>query len=93
MRAEQWARHGFWLFAAIHLVVWTLIPLWIQPNPPLDTVEVVAWGHEWRLGYPKHPPLVAWLAEAARSIGGVSGVWPIYLLGQLCVVTAFWAVW
>ena len=56
-------------------------------------MEIVAWGHEWQLGYAKHPPLVAWLAEAARLIGGSNGVWPIYLLGQLCVVTAFWAVW
>ena len=93
MPTERWARRGFWLFAAIHLVLWTIIPLWIQPNPPLDTVEVVAWGHEWQLGYQKHPPLVAWLAEAARLVGGASGVWPIYLLGQLCVVIAFWAVW
>jgi 4-amino-4-deoxy-L-arabinose transferase-like glycosyltransferase len=93
MRTESCARHGFWVFAAIHLVLWTVVPLWIQPNPPLDTVEVVAWGHEWQLGYQKHPPLVAWLAEGARLIGGPSGLWPIYLLGQLCVVTAFWAVW
>ncbi|HXJ78844.1 MAG TPA: glycosyltransferase family 39 protein [Candidatus Methylomirabilis sp.] len=94
MRAEGWARRGFWVFAAIHLLLWTIIPLWIQPNPPLDTVEVVAWGHEWQLGYQKHPPLVAWLAETARSIGGSAGrLWPIYLLGQLCVVIAFWAVW
>ena len=93
MHAEGRARLGFWIFAAIHLVLWTIIPLSIQPNPPLDTVEVVAWGHEWQLGYQKHPPLVAWLAEAARLIGGTSGLWSIYLLGQLCVVTAFWAVW
>jgi 4-amino-4-deoxy-L-arabinose transferase-like glycosyltransferase len=92
MSAEDWARRGFWLFASIHVVVWTVIPLWIQPNPPLDTVEIVAWGHEWQLGYAKHPPLVAWMAEAARLVGGSNGVWPIYLLGQLCVVTAFWAV-
>jgi 4-amino-4-deoxy-L-arabinose transferase-like glycosyltransferase len=93
MLDEKWARRGFWGFAVAHLVLWTIVPLWIQPNPPLDTVEVVAWGHEWQLGYTKHPPLVAWLAEAARSIGGRSGLWSIYLLGQLCVVTAFWAVW
>jgi len=93
MAGEKWARRGFWCFAVAHLVIWTIVPLWIQPNPPLDTVEVVAWGHEWQLGYTKHPPLVAWLAEAARSIGGASGLWPVYLLGQLCVVTAFWAVW
>src|SRR5262245_16053102 len=93
MADEKWARRGFWCFAIAHLVLWTIVPLLIQPNPPLDTVEVVAWGHEWQMGYTKHPPLVAWLAEAARSIGGAGGFLPIYLLGQLCVVTAFWAVW
>src|SRR5262245_58882772 len=88
-----WLRRGFWLFAAVHLTVWTLIPLWCQPNPPLDTVEVAAWGHEWQLGYAKPPPLVAWLAEMARVASGTNGVWALYFLGQLCVVTAFWAVW
>jgi len=93
MADKKWAHRAFWSFAVAHLVLWTAVPLWIQPNPPLDTVEVVAWGHEWQMGYTKHPPFVAWLAEAARSIGGASGLWPIYLLGQMCVVAAFWAVW
>jgi 4-amino-4-deoxy-L-arabinose transferase-like glycosyltransferase len=93
MNQRQWLSRGFWLFAGAHLVLWTAIPLAIQPNPPLDVVENVAWGHEWRLGYPKHPPLASWLAEAARLVGGDGGAWPIYLLGQLCVVTALWGVW
>jgi hypothetical protein len=93
MPIHTWTRRGFWVFAALHLTLWTIVPICIQPNPPLDTVEVVAWGHEWELGYQKHPPLVAWLAEVARLAGGTDALWPIYLLGQLCVVTAFWAVW
>ena len=93
MMGQRWIRSGFWLFAGAHLVLWTAIPLMIQPNPPLDAVEIVAWGHEWRLGYPKHPPLAPWLAEAARALGGNHALWPIYVLGQLCVVIAFWAVW
>ncbi len=93
MDAGRWPRSVFWLFAAIHLVLWTILPLVTQPNAPLDAVEIVAWGHEWQLGYAKHPPLASWLAEAARVVGGHSGDWAIYLLGQLCVVTAFWAVW
>jgi 4-amino-4-deoxy-L-arabinose transferase-like glycosyltransferase len=93
MTQHRWLSWGFWLFAAAHLLLWTVIPLLIQPNPPLDAVEIVAWGHEWQFGYPKHPPLAPWLAEAARSLGGHHGLWPIYVLGQLCVVIAFWAVW
>jgi hypothetical protein len=93
MMRQRWIRSGFWLFAGAHLVLWAAIPFMIQPNPPLDAVEIVAWGHEWRLGYPKHPPLAPWLAEAARTLGGNHALWPIYVLGQLCVVIAFWAVW
>lgn len=92
----SWAnvsRRGFWLFTALHLALWTTVSLLTQPNAPLDTVEVVAWGHEWQLGYQNHPPLTAWLAEAARLAGGANGVWAIYLLTQLAVVTAFWGVW
>lgn len=82
----------FWLFALAHLVVWTLVPTLAQPNAPLDVVEMAYWGREWQWGYPKHPPLAAWAVEAALSLAG-GGVWAVYLLSQVAVVTCFWAAW
>ncbi len=87
----RWQRY-FWAFAAIHLVVWTLLPALTQPNAPLDVVEITYWGHEWELGYAKHPPLPSWLCEAAVVLTG-STTWGIYLLSQISVVICFWAVW
>jgi len=89
-RAIAWA---FWGFAAAHVALWTGVALVTQPNAPLDTIEVVAWGHEWQLGHQNHPPLTAWLAEMARVAGGSHGNLALYLLTALAVATALWAVW
>ncbi|MDE3061204.1 MAG: glycosyltransferase family 39 protein, partial [Pseudomonadota bacterium] len=62
------------------------------PNAPTDTIESVTWGHEWRLGYAKHPPLSAWVSEAAVTLSHKQ-LWSIYLISQLAVVSAFLAVW
>ncbi|MGE3798911.1 MAG: glycosyltransferase family 39 protein [Thermomicrobiales bacterium] len=82
----------FWLFAIGHLILWFLVPTLTQPNAPLDTLEMLYWGHEWQWGYFKHPPLPAWIAEASCQLFG-RAVWPTYLAAQICVVTCFWAVW
>lgn len=83
---------AFWLFVAVHVALWTLLPALAYTSPPLDVVEGLSWGHEWQLGYYKHPPLPAWLLEAAfQATGG--GVWSAYLLSQLAVAATFVAVW
>lgn len=79
-------------FALLQLVGWTLVPTLVLANLPLDVVEGLAWGHEWQLGYAKHPPLQAWLLEATAWLFGARDG-PIYLLSQLLVVAAFGAVW
>ena len=76
MSSEQAARY-FWLLAAAHVVVWTLARLLAEPNAPLDVVEMAYLGHEWQLGYANHPPLAAWITEAAVVIGGGS-IWAVY---------------
>jgi hypothetical protein len=78
-----------WL--VVRTLAWTIVAL-TQPNPPLDTVEWLAWGHEWQLGYPKHPPLAAWVAEMAYRLtpGSFLGV---YLTGYLTVAFAIFCVW
>ncbi|MFO0928356.1 MAG: glycosyltransferase family 39 protein [Gemmataceae bacterium] len=78
-----------WL--AVRTVAWTLLA-WLQPNPALDTVEWLAWGQRWQLGYHKHPPLAAWVAEIACHLtpGSFLG---LYLVGYLALAAALYAVW
>lgn len=68
-----------------HLLFWTLLPLLCNTCLPLDCIEAVMWGSEWEWGYDKHPPLSAWAAQLFAILMGDAGV---YLLSQLCVVTA-----
>ena len=81
-----------WFFCGLQLITWTLIPTFFRHNVPFDTIEGIAWGNQWMLGYDKHPPLAAWLSALATHIGGSVG-WPVYLLGQLAVIATFLAVW
>ncbi len=76
---------------ALHLAVWTLLPLILNRNLQLDLVEDLALGKEWQLVYWKHPPLPWWLADAAYRL--VGDVRVVYLLGPLAAVVCLYAVW
>lgn len=85
---------GYWFlaFCLIHLIIWTLVPTLVYGNPPTDSLEGIAWGNLWQLGYEKHPFLAPWLTAAFTNIFGAVS-WPIYFLGQLSVVACFYAIW
>lgn len=95
-------QQAHWLSANPHLVlqalivwqlsVWVLVPAFSYGMLPLDTLEAVAWGKEWQWGYYKHPPLGAWLAEAAVQLGA-GQLEAVYLLAQLVLVGTFIYVW
>ena len=82
----------FWMILISHCAIWILLPILTQPNVPLDSLEMIIWGQEWQLGYYKHPPLPAWMAEFASRLGG-NTVWPTYLLSQLSTAACFFAVY
>ena len=82
----------FWRFIILHVVIWTLLPVIFHPNMPIDATETITWGHEWQLGYERHPPLAAWLAESAVTLSA-NKLWSYFLLSQFCIVIGFWAVW
>lgn len=77
---------------ALHGLAWTLLPTLTNASLPLDTIEALVWGREWRLGYDKHPPLSAWVAEIAASVGGRRDI-ALYALSQVCVAIGAWAMW
>lgn len=84
------ARSLAWVLA-VHVVVWTTLPMLVCRNLQFDLVEGLALGKEWRLGYWKHPPLPWWLDDVAYRLTG--SVEAVYLLGPLAVVLGLWALW
>jgi len=82
---------GFFLFAAAHAAIWTILPFILYPNLPLDLIEALTYGREWQLGYDKLPPLPWWLVEIAYR--AFDSDFAYYGLGQITVVAAFAAVW
>jgi 4-amino-4-deoxy-L-arabinose transferase-like glycosyltransferase len=86
---RPWA--GFLVFAVAHAAIWTVLPITLYPNLPLDLIEALTYGREWQLGYDKLPPLPWWLVEIAWR--AFHSDFPYYALGQISVLTAFAAVW
>ena len=82
----------FWLWLITRTVVWILAVVASHPNAPLDLVEWLSWGGVWQWGYCKHPPLPAWLADAAASIEP-GRVWPVYVLSYAVIASTLVAVW
>jgi 4-amino-4-deoxy-L-arabinose transferase-like glycosyltransferase len=76
----------------VHMILWTLLPNLLLTNASLDMIEGLAWGHEWQLGYEKDPPLFPWVIEVVTKWSH-KALWTSYLTAQLCVATAFFAVW
>ena len=81
----------FLIFAASHLVIWTLVPSLTNYNLPLDTIEALAWGSNLDWGFNKHPPMSAFFTEVFFNIFG-SQDWAYYFLSQIFVVISFYYV-
>ena len=54
------------LRAAVYFVVLYVT----QPSRPLDVLESLAWGREWRLVHENHPGATAWIVGALDRVGG-----------------------
>lgn len=87
-KTDSW----FYVFIAIHLFLWTVVPFWVRYNLPMDSIEGSLWGHQLEWGYDKNPFLNAWLTTLATYLDGHSGL-IIYFFSQLSVVIAFFAVY
>jgi 4-amino-4-deoxy-L-arabinose transferase-like glycosyltransferase len=79
----------FWAAAIAQALLWWLVPTLFYAAPPGDLAITLAAGRQFRLGYEFGPPLAYWVAEIAHRIGGLTFV---YLVAQLCVLTAYWAM-
>ena len=81
-------KKNFSIFIILHIILWTAIPTIFNTNLSLDTIEVLTWGNELKLGYDKFPPVFPLFTEFFYKIFGNQD-WAYYLLSQLFVVTCF----
>lgn len=81
----------FWLAALAQAALWTLAPTFFYAAPPGGVAQVLAVGHEFKLGTDLGPPLAYWAAEIAFRLAG-QNLFGVYLLSQVCVVVTYWAV-
>jgi 4-amino-4-deoxy-L-arabinose transferase-like glycosyltransferase len=79
----------FWAVALLQAVVWVLTPALIYASPPGELPAVIAVGREFAPGSWLGPPLAPWIAAPVFSATGIVG---IYVLAQLCVIGAYWAM-
>ena len=76
----------FYIFLAVHLVVWTCIGL-VRTVLPTDSLEGIYWGSLHDFGTPKHPPLAGWLTYLAWL--PFKKDFFVYLLSQACIIGGF----
>ncbi len=82
----------FWCWLIGRTALWTLVSWLTLSNPPMDTVEMLSWGQHWLWCYHKHPPMPAWIAEAAAAVSGGS-IGAVYLASHLLVAICMWSAW
>jgi 4-amino-4-deoxy-L-arabinose transferase-like glycosyltransferase len=77
-----------------YVAIWTLYGVLAKAGQDLhsDMLEMLAWSRELALGYPKHPPLAAWLVAAWFAVFPVAD-WSFYLLSITVAGAALWIVW
>src|SRR5262245_40403181 len=82
-------RRLLWSWLTLRTLIWILATVVTQPNAPLDLIEWLAWGHQFAWGYPKHPPLPAWIASAFAMLSP-GDVWGVYIAGYLMTACCLW---
>ena len=81
-------KNNIYFFIILHIVIWTVLPTILNTNLSLDTIEVLTWGNELKLGYEKFPPIFPLFTELFYKIFGNQD-WAYYFLSQLFVGTCF----
>jgi 4-amino-4-deoxy-L-arabinose transferase-like glycosyltransferase len=79
---------------AVYTLVWTLYGVLARGSQDVhfDMVETVGWSRDLAVGYPKHPPLAAYVARAWFAIFPNTD-WSFYLLAILVGALALWIGW
>ena len=82
----------FWIFALLHLTLWTILPSLARHELDTDSMMHFAWGQEWMWSYRLHPPVLPWVVAGFLETFGINN-WTYNLLTQLNFLVAFFCIW
>ncbi|HUD89400.1 MAG TPA: glycosyltransferase family 39 protein [Xanthobacteraceae bacterium] len=87
---QRWRRTALGL-AAAYAAVWTLYGVIAKSSQDInaDVAEMLIWAHEPALGYPKHPPLLAYVVRLWFSIFPAAD-WAFTLLAMVIVAAGIY---
>lgn len=82
------------LLLAGYALIWTAYGSIAKSSQDLhpDMVELISWSRDLSLGYPKHPPLGAWLVRLWFDLFPLDD-WAFYFLAMLMPTLALWFYW
>jgi 4-amino-4-deoxy-L-arabinose transferase-like glycosyltransferase len=77
-----------------YVAIWTLYGVLAKASQDvhIDMAEIFGWSRELALGYPKHPPLTAWIMAGWFAVFPVAD-WAFYLLAMTVAGVALWIAW
>lgn len=82
----------FGCFLVAHVLIWTILATWTQPNLPAETLDLLTAGQSPAWGYFDHPPLAVWMMSFVSAIFAPAA-WPAYFLAQVCIAVCIWSAW
>lgn len=75
------------IFLVIHFIIWSVLPIILRPNLPMDSAEALVWGFIGEWGTNKHPPVSGFFANLIYEI--ISHPASLYVLSQLFIIGGF----
>jgi hypothetical protein len=83
---------GLVALIAAQTVFWSLAPTLSHSAPPLDVVEMYAWGREGVVATFKHPNLPGLVLEGVRRATGITAWQAAFVVSQIFIGLTLWAV-
>ena len=90
--SDEYAGRTFFLFIALHVVMWSLVPGLTRHELDSDSMMHFAWGQEWQWSYSLHPPLVPWVVAGFLKVFGINNL-SYVVLAQMNIALALTAIW
>ena len=90
--SDEYAGRTFFVFIALHVVMWSLVPGLTRHELDSDSMMHFAWGQEWQWSYSLHPPLVPWVVAGFLKIFGINNL-SYVVLSQVNIALALTAIW
>ena len=75
------------IFLSLHFIIWSILPILLRNNLPMDSAEALVWGFIGEWGTNKHPPLSGFLANLIYQLTHTP--YSLYVLSQMMIVGAF----